>query len=281
MNGDRDTYHISRLACERKGHCGKLFFITVILVWAFTAGGWMAIVGMASENSSASREINTTTRSGALKCNTIDLSFKPNYSANKLTPLSELRALSAGNVFFEDTTDPADAKEGFFQNAGEILDHLQIRLEDRGICDPHMSTVLESCRNDPGSVPTLWPVVGAISSVFGARRDPITGRRAVHKGLDMCARYKTVVQATADGIVTIAGWQTGYGRVIYIDHGNGLSTRYAHLSKFLVKKRAFVKRGDPIGWVGSTGRATGPHLHYEVRWYGEAIDPRPFLLVQQ
>ena len=128
-------------------------------------------------------------------------------------------------------------------------------------------------------VPYRKPVVGEVefTSGFGIRTDPFLGRPAMHTGLDFRAAMGDPVRATANGKVASAGWAGGYGRMVEIDHGNGLSTRYGHLSEIGVKVGDPIKIGQVIGAVGSTGRSTGPHLHYETRIDGEAVDPQKFL----
>jgi murein DD-endopeptidase MepM/ murein hydrolase activator NlpD len=128
-------------------------------------------------------------------------------------------------------------------------------------------------------VPYRKPVVGEVefTSGFGIRSDPFLGRPAMHTGLDFRAATGDPVRATANGKVVSAGWSGGYGRMVEIDHGNGLSTRYGHLSEIGVKVGDPIKIGQVIGAVGSTGRSTGPHLHYETRIDGEAVDPQKFL----
>jgi murein DD-endopeptidase MepM/ murein hydrolase activator NlpD len=128
-------------------------------------------------------------------------------------------------------------------------------------------------------VPYRKPVVGEVefTSGFGVRSDPFLGRPAMHTGLDFRAATGDPVRATANGKVASSGWAGGYGRMVEIDHGNGLSTRYGHLSEIGVKVGDVVKIGQVIGAVGSTGRSTGPHLHYETRIDGEAVDPQKFL----
>lgn len=127
-------------------------------------------------------------------------------------------------------------------------------------------------------LPTRVPVSGAdLASGFGNRDDPITGRRAFHGGLDFAAAAGTAIHAAAGGAVAFAGIKPDFGRVVDIDHGNGLITRYAHASKLWVKTGDFVAPGDLIAEVGSTGRSTGAHLHFEVLRNGEAVDPRRFL----
>ena len=133
------------------------------------------------------------------------------------------------------------------------------------------------------SVPVRKPVDGDIdpASGFGVRVDPFTSSPAMHTGLDLHGEIGDIVRATADGKVTAAGWSGGYGRVIDIDHGNGLSTRYGHLSSIDVRVGQSVRNGQIIGKVGSTGRSTGPHLHYETRVRGAAVDPQKFLRAGQ
>jgi murein DD-endopeptidase MepM/ murein hydrolase activator NlpD len=128
-------------------------------------------------------------------------------------------------------------------------------------------------------VPYRKPVVGEVefTSGFGVRTDPFLGRPAMHTGLDFRAATGDPVRATANGKVVSAGWAGGYGRMVEIDHGNGLSTRYGHLSEINVRVGDPIKIGQVIGAVGSTGRSTGPHLHYETRIDGEAVDPQKFL----
>jgi murein DD-endopeptidase MepM/ murein hydrolase activator NlpD len=128
-------------------------------------------------------------------------------------------------------------------------------------------------------VPYRKPVIGEVefTSGFGIRSDPFLGRPAMHTGLDFRAQAGDPVRATANGKVASAGWAGGYGRMVEIDHGNGLATRYGHLSEIGVKVGDVIKIGQVIGAVGSTGRSTGPHLHYETRIDGEAVDPQKFL----
>jgi len=129
-----------------------------------------------------------------------------------------------------------------------------------------------------GMTPSIWPVSGKLESGMGGRRNPFGGRGfEYHEGQDIDAAYGTPVMVAASGTVTIAGRQRGYGNVIYVDHGAGLSTRYGHLSQIDVKIGQTVTRGQTIGLVGSTGRSTGPHLHYEVRINNQPVDPRQYL----
>lgn len=126
-------------------------------------------------------------------------------------------------------------------------------------------------------VPSTPPVVGPVGSGFGFRPDPFGGRAALHTGLDFPAEPGTPILASAGGVVTAAEWHAEYGHVVEIDHGNGLATRYAHCRKIHVARGDVVRRGQPIGEVGSSGRSTGPHLHFEVLLGGTPQDPERFL----
>jgi murein DD-endopeptidase MepM/ murein hydrolase activator NlpD len=129
------------------------------------------------------------------------------------------------------------------------------------------------------AVPVRKPVIGEVdmSSPFGMRMDPFLGRPAIHTGIDLRGDIGEPVRATATGRISIAGREGGYGNMVEINHGNGLATRYGHLSQIDVKVGQLVRIGEVIGRIGSTGRSTGPHLHYETRVNGEAIDPQKFL----
>lgn len=130
-------------------------------------------------------------------------------------------------------------------------------------------------------LPNSSPVAASYrSSSYGWRRDPFTKRRAFHSGLDFTARSGTPIFAAGDGVVTFSKRTPGYGQLVKIDHGSGLETRYAHASKLLVKVGDRISKGQVIAKVGSTGRSTGPHLHYEIRLNGAALDPRKYLKKQ-
>jgi murein DD-endopeptidase MepM/ murein hydrolase activator NlpD len=134
-----------------------------------------------------------------------------------------------------------------------------------------------------GTLPVRKPLDGEIDLVsgFGVRLDPFTRSPAMHTGVDLNAETGDPVRATADGTVTAAGWRGGYGRMVEVDHGNGLTTRYGHLSSVAVRAGQSIRTGQIIGTVGSTGRSTGPHLHYETRLRGRVADPQRFLRAGQ
>ncbi|HEY6916197.1 MAG TPA: M23 family metallopeptidase [Allosphingosinicella sp.] len=128
------------------------------------------------------------------------------------------------------------------------------------------------------AIPSAMPVKGtALTSKYGVRSDPFQGRAAMHAGVDLAGPLGTPIYATADGVVERSNWVNGYGNLVELNHGRGIQTRYGHLSKALVTAGQKVKRGDLIALMGSTGRSTGSHLHYEVRVDGRAVNPIPFM----
>jgi murein DD-endopeptidase MepM/ murein hydrolase activator NlpD len=128
------------------------------------------------------------------------------------------------------------------------------------------------------SIPSLMPVDGVhLSSDYGMRTHPVLGGRRQHKGVDLAGAIGTPIHAAADGIVSRADWFSSYGLYVSLEHGGTLQTRYGHMSRLNVAAGQRVHKGDVIGYIGTTGRSTGPHLHYEVRIAGEAVNPVPYL----
>jgi murein DD-endopeptidase MepM/ murein hydrolase activator NlpD len=145
-----------------------------------------------------------------------------------------------------------------------------------GAIESRLDTVrhgVERRRELAASTPSIWPVTGWLSSGYGGRRDPFSGRSDFHPGLDISAPYGQPVRAPADGFVSSAGQTGNYGNLIVIDHGFGIITKYGHLSRIGVSAGEQVNRGDVIGYVGSTGRSTSPHLHYEIWMNGQLTNP--------
>jgi len=155
----------------------------------------------------------------------------------------------------------------------ETLAAKMSRLEDD--MSAHEATLRQR-----GYTPTLWPVNGTLEGGFGGRRNPFGGGGyEFHSGQDIEAAWGAPVVSGAAGKVSFVGWQNGYGQLVVVDHGGGLTTRYGHLSHIDVALDQTVLRGQLLGKVGSTGRSTGPHLHYEVRINDEAVNPLPYLLL--
>ena len=137
---------------------------------------------------------------------------------------------------------------------------------------------LEQVQHGVVAIPSLRPVAAvSITSGFGVRSDPFRGNATMHAGLDIPGAIGTAIYATADGMVQRAGWHGGYGNLVELNHGKGIQTRYGHMSILLVAPGVRVTRGQLIGRMGSTGRSTGSHLHYEVRFDGHAVNPTPFM----
>ncbi len=165
-------------------------------------------------------------------------------------------------------------------------DATEINTSGLGPADIGFSNLFSSLQRLDGGVkaasnniPTGRPVERlSLTSNFGVRSDPFNGGARMHKGIDIPGPVGTPVYATADGIVSRAGWASGYGNLVQISHGGGLETRYGHMSKLIAAPNSYVHRGQLIGLMGSTGRSTGSHLHYEVRVDGQAINPMPFVV---
>lgn len=133
---------------------------------------------------------------------------------------------------------------------------------------------------DPlATTPSIWPISGAVTSGFGWRNSPWADGNEFHPGIDIAATMGAPVVATADGEVVKTGWAGGYGNIVQISHGNGIETVYGHNSQIAVSVGQSIKKGQVISYAGSTGRSTGPHVHYEVRVNGTAVDPTKFLVL--
>jgi len=181
--------------------------------------------------------------------------------------IADKRTADVGGPFMPLTKEAKDAAASS-SSFDTLLGILKVRLEEH---DELSQAIL--------TLPVRQPLPGqlAVTSPFGPRKDPFGMGWALHAGLDLQAQEGAIVRATAPGKVTNAGWSGGYGNMVEIEHAEGMSTRYGHLSALLVSDGQTVAAGTPIGRVGSTGRSTGPHLHYETRIDGEPIDPMRFL----
>lgn len=177
-----------------------------------------------------------------------------------------------GNVVVSPGPEPTAA------DLGASLDSLHHQIEDRTLWLSILEDVIQHRRLEGEAYPSGWPVrSGWVSSYYGMRRDPFHGRPAFHQGIDFAASKGTQIRSAAAGMVEFTGNKDGYGLMVQIRHGNGYQTRYGHASKLLVESGQMVKRGDVIAHVGSTGRSTAPHLHFEVLKNGKAANPLKFL----
>lgn len=167
-----------------------------------------------------------------------------------------------------------NAPDGPFGVLRSLLDGLESRLL---VVQGDVQRVEALAR----ATPSLWPAVGWLTAGFGSRTDPLHGETAFHNGLDIAADKGTPIYAAASGVVQSAGWGGDFGNLVVIAHEFGLTTRYAHMSKIDVKAGDRVETGQVVGYVGATGRATGPHLHYEVWANGQPLNPLKFLTSPQ
>lgn len=203
----------------------------------------------------------------------------------KLTRFADIRARRAESAIRQLGLDPKvmlrNAERDAMGGPLEILatsssGEIDPRFERLGLSLARMAALEAGLEGIPQFKPAS-PRATSISSGFGYRRDPFTRRGAMHRGLDFKGPIGAPIYAAAKGRVSFVGRKSGYGKVVEITHGNGLTTRYAHMSKFVAKRGQPVEAGDVIGAIGNTGRSTGPHLHFEVRINDRAVNPRPFL----
>lgn len=201
--------------------------------------------------------------------------------AEKLTRFANARARRAEAAMRKLNLDPRllsretrEAMGGPFEALSSRGGALDPRFEKLGFSLARMAVLERALEGIPQVVPAS---VESITSGFGYRRDPFNGRGAMHAGLDFKGAVGSPIYAAAKGRVSFVGWQQGYGKTVEIRHGNGMMTRYAHLSRFDVKPGQAVEAGERIAGMGNTGRSTGPHLHFEVRINDRAMNPRPFL----
>jgi murein DD-endopeptidase MepM/ murein hydrolase activator NlpD len=158
------------------------------------------------------------------------------------------------------------------------LDTLGKEVSSRERSFRELKKFLEEKRSVLASTPTIWPLKGLVTAGYGYRRSPFTGQREMHEGLDIAAPLGTPIQVTADGIVSFVGPLAAFGNVVFVNHGHGFTSFYAHVSASRVKEGQQVRRGDVIAHVGMTGRTTGPHVHYEVQVNGTTVNPIKYVV---
>ena len=176
------------------------------------------------------------------------------------------------------TTSLEKETESMLDRLSGDLGILTNQIKMRQFSFQELDEYLKNQKSLLASTPSIWPTRGWVTSGFGYRKSPFTGLPEKHEGLDIAARLGSEVRSTADGKVILAGRENGYGNMVEIDHGYGVLTRYGHNSKNLVKVGDKVKRGQVIALIGSTGRSTGPHVHYEVMVNGIPVSPRNYIL---
>jgi murein DD-endopeptidase MepM/ murein hydrolase activator NlpD len=169
-------------------------------------------------------------------------------------------------------------EKGLIQQMRTDVERLQSEAISREESLSELEKLLHTKKEMLTHTPSVWPVMGWVTSGFGFRTNPFTGLTQMHEGLDISNRVGTPVVATADGIISDTGNDWVHGKILVISHGFGMTTRYSHLSKVMVRVGQKVKRGDKVAEVGTTGRTTGPHLHYEVRLNGIPVNPMRYIL---
>lgn len=179
---------------------------------------------------------------------------------------------------FPDQHLTAHRQELLVRKMHNFLEQLQTEVKLEELRQQELLAALLDNQRILASTPSIWPTEGRITSSFGYRRSPFTGRRELHKGLDIAAPIGTPIYATANGRVLSAGRDGAYGLTVTIDHGAGIVTLFAHMHRINVTAGQKVSRGELIGTIGKTGRTTGPHLHYEVRLNGVPVDPKRYVL---
>jgi len=255
-----------------------------------TIGHYFTLLGSSSENS-VLKEENAQLRSQILLVQekvahiSATLDRVERFDAKLRTAVTQLqdpeRNLAIGPVGTDaepGTPGPAPAGEANLNALPGKLSSLEgeAARQERSLRD--LQEYFDDQRSLLASTPSIWPARGWVTSDFGTRIDPYTAERRMHEGIDIATPIGQPIYAPSDGTVVFAGAEGGYGKVLVIDHGYGVKTRYGHLSEILVHLGARVGRGDKVALVGNTGRSTGPHLHYEVRVNGIPENPRKFIL---
>jgi murein DD-endopeptidase MepM/ murein hydrolase activator NlpD len=263
----------------------------VVLVALLTLGHYFALLGSASENA-VLKEENAQLRSQILLVQekvahiSATLDRVERFDAKLRTAVTQLqdpeRNLAIGPVGGAEVgaqiPGPAPAAEASLTALPGKLSSLETEAARQEQSLRELQEYFDDQRSLLASTPSIWPARGWVTSDFGTRLDPWTAERRMHQGLDIATPHGQPVYTPSDGTVVFAGVEGSYGKVLVLDHGYGVKTRYAHLSEIFVRTGARVRRGDKVAAVGNTGRSTGTHLHYEVRVNGIPENPRKFIL---
>jgi murein DD-endopeptidase MepM/ murein hydrolase activator NlpD len=263
----------------------------VALVALLTIGHYFALLGASSENA-VLKEENAQLRSQILLVQekvahiSATLDRVERFDAKLRTAVTQLqdpeRNLAIGPVGSAEVEPtipgPAPAAEANLTALPGKLSSLETEASRQEQSLRELQEYFDDQRSLLASTPSIWPARGWVTSDFGTRLDPWTADRKMHEGLDIATPHGQPVFSPSDGTVVFAGTENGYGKVLVIDHGYGVKTRYGHLSEITVHLGDHIKRGDRVAAVGNTGRSTGPHLHYEVRVNGIPENPRKFIL---
>jgi murein DD-endopeptidase MepM/ murein hydrolase activator NlpD len=287
----RKRYYIMFVARDADGQLLKIP-IPIHYLYVFVAGaviGMFTITGMAG---SYTRMLAKTLRFNELRSEKETL--KKNYShLEKVAEVKEAQVASLSSLAGEVSalyglksetalapTDPHD----FAEHRNEMTFEQLTALKSSAMAGVTTMAVGYGARNATltdwarlAAAPNLWPLQGRIMSSFGEREDPFNGEGTFHRGVDISGAYGQAIVAPADGVIEEADFRNGYGRTVVIDHGHGIATLYGHMSGFAVTAGQRVSRGDTIGYVGLSGRSTGPHVHYEVHINDVPVNPHKYL----
>jgi Membrane proteins related to metalloendopeptidases len=290
----RKRYYIMFVARDAEGELVKvpipLHYLYMLVVGAVI--GMLTITGMAG---SYTRMLMKVARFNQLRTEKDDLSRNYN-KLEKVAQEKDVQVASLGSLASEVSAlyglktsaeatkpSPEDADSERFTNSLTQLATLK-NTAMSGVAGlgiqasyNHFGTMTTADWALIAAAPSLWPVEGPVTGSFGERIDPFNGEGAFHTGVDISTGIGTPVVAPADGTVESAQFENGYGRTLVLDHGHGVTTLYGHLSGFAVSPGESVHRGDVVAYVGSTGRSTGPHLHYEVRIHNTPVNPHKYL----
>jgi murein DD-endopeptidase MepM/ murein hydrolase activator NlpD len=287
MKGKYYTFFIASSASGGMRRVRVPYYVLHALAILAAVGGITVLAGMGSY----SRMLWKATNYNSLRReqDTLKQQYKAlqtevkdtNQRLDSLQSLASEVAVAYGITRFRQTpfafSDDEQQSDVEYQDSVDEFSYLERNASAVAMSNGGMRLLPAAQLSSLGIVPTLWPVVGEITGHFGERLDPFSGEGAFHTGIDIASHYGDAIRATADGVVAAMDQRAGYGRLVVIDHGFGVTTWYAHLSGFATHVGVHVKRGDIIGYEGQSGRSTGPHLHYEVRIYNTPVNPWRYL----
>ncbi len=287
MKGKSYTFFIASSASGGMRRLRVPFYVLHVLTILAVVGGITILAGVASYSRMLLKATNYNTlrrEQDSLKLQYKQLQTQVKDTNQRLTSLQSLAsevAMAYGLTRFRQTpfgiTDVNEGTTAEFQESVDEFSYLEKNAGAVAVSSSGLRLMPSMQLSALGIVPTLWPVVGEITGHFGERLDPFSGEGAFHAGMDIASHYGDGVRASADGVVTVVDRRAGYGRLVVIDHGFGVTTWYGHMSNFNTQVGMHVKRGDVIGYEGASGRSTGPHLHYEVRIYNTPVNPWRYL----
>lgn len=269
-------FSIKRGALQGVVTAGSILFLAVSLLlvdYARTNIDRQELYRLQTQNNSQQQELQSLAASlDGLRREMVVLA-QNDAKVRVMAQLSPPKADALAGIGGPSEEDAASRFSDLQQRIDEIRQAIDLRRESQ----EEIRGVLNDQRSLLAAKPQGWPVKGWVTSNFGMRNSPFSGKLKMHEGLDVAARTGTPIYATADGIVSKAETAPGYGKLVIVDHGYGYKTYYAHNSKIFVKVGQRVKRGDQVSAVGNTGSSTGSHLHYEVRRNGVPLNPRKYL----